>query len=176
MHKSILVRNSNKLYSFNRKHPALNRPRREEAIDTLTVWIAIAATLRYRAEKSGVRNRYLNRLNCYRHLAISSRKIGRLESLIIGFIIISSYQELNFFFFFQGDHTLSRKKIVRKSPHSWAGCIVEPYNASRQPIHRFWPKWVMVVTLMCVTLMCVGVKHCKCMASYTNIWGNLKGP
>ena len=58
MQKSILVRNSNKLCSFNRKHPVLNRPRWEEAIDTLTIWVAIAATLWYRAEKSGIRNRY----------------------------------------------------------------------------------------------------------------------
>ena len=38
---------------------------------------------------------------------------------------------------FQVDHTLSRKKIVQKPPHSQAGYIVEPYNASRQPIHQF---------------------------------------
>ena len=58
MQKSALERNSNKLHSFNRKHPALNRPRREEAIDTLTVWIGSAATLRYRAERLSVWNRY----------------------------------------------------------------------------------------------------------------------
>ena len=46
-------------------------------------------------------------------------------------------------FFFQGDHTLSRK-IMPKN-----GCIVAPYNASRQPIHQFWSKWVMVATLLC---------------------------
>ena len=50
---------------------------------------------------------------------------------------------------FKATRTLSRKKIVRKRPHSSAGCIVGPYNASRQPIHQFWSKWVMVVTLMC---------------------------
>ena len=35
--KYVSVRNSNKLCSSNRKHPALNRPRREEALDTLIV-------------------------------------------------------------------------------------------------------------------------------------------
>ena len=40
------------------------------------------------------------------------------------------------FQFFQGAHTLSRKKknFVREPPHSPAGCIVEPYNASWQPV------------------------------------------
>ena len=58
----------------------------------------------------------------------------------------------SFFFYLvcnKATRTLSRKKNVRKPPHSWAGCLVEPYNASRQPIHQFWPKWVMVVTLLC---------------------------
>ena len=42
------------LHSFNRKkHPALNKSRWEESIDTLTLWTAITATLRYRAEKIG---------------------------------------------------------------------------------------------------------------------------
>ena len=53
------------------------------------------------------------------------------------------------FFSIWGDHKLSRKKIVQKPPHSWVRCIVEPYNASRQPVHQFWQKWVMVVTFMC---------------------------
>ena len=35
--------------------------------------------------------------------------------------------------FFKATRTLSRKKIVQKPPYNRAGCIVEPYNASRQP-------------------------------------------
>ena len=36
------------------------------------------------------------------------------------------------FIYFKATWTLSRKKIVQKPPHNRAGCIVEPYNASRQ--------------------------------------------
>ena len=35
--------------------------------------------------------------------------------------------------------------MVRKPPHS---CIVEPYNASGQPVRQFWQKWVMVVNFV----------------------------
>ena len=35
-------------------------------------------------------------------------------------------------FFSRGPHT-KQKKMVQKAPHSRAGCIVEPYNASRHP-------------------------------------------
>ena len=41
------------------------------------------------------------------------------------------------FFFFQGDQNTKQKKIVQKSPYNRAGCIVEPYNASRQPKFHF---------------------------------------
>ena len=54
----------------------------------------------------------------------------------------------DFLSFFQGDHTLS-KKNVWKPRHSRAGCITEPYNASRQPVLQFWPNWVKVVTFLC---------------------------
>ena len=43
---------------------------------------------------------------------------------------------------------LSKKKIVRKPLHSWAGCIVEPHNASRQAIVQFWPNLVKDVMFM----------------------------
>ena len=36
--------------------------------------------------------------------------------------------------------TLSRKKIVQKPPYNRAGCIVEPYNANRQPKLQFCQK------------------------------------
>ena len=44
--------------------------------------------------------------------------------------------------FFQGDHTLSRKKKLSVNHHigELDAYIVEPYNASRQPIHQFWQK------------------------------------
>ena len=37
-----------------------------------------------------------------------------------------------FNFYSRGPHT-KQKKMVRKPPHNRAGCIVEPYNASRHP-------------------------------------------
>ena len=48
------------LQPFKKKHTKLNRPHREEAFDILTIWSAITARLRNRAEKSGIRNRYIH--------------------------------------------------------------------------------------------------------------------
>ena len=45
-----------------------------------------------------------------------------------------------FVFFFKEPRTLSRKKIVQKPPYNRAGCIVEPYNASRKPKLQFCQK------------------------------------
>ena len=48
-----------------------------------------------------------------------------------------------FFFYLvfnKATRTLSRKKIVQKPPYNRAGCIVEPYNASRQPKFQFCQK------------------------------------
>ena len=57
---------------------------------------------------------------------------------------------VRFFFFFQGDHTLSRKKkIVRKTHIVQLHCIAEPHNGSRLPILHFWINLVKVVTFMC---------------------------
>ena len=104
------------------------------------------------------------------------------------------------FFFFQGDHTLSRKKVVWRSPHSWAGrilsvltrrpeivqkpphnragCIVEPFNASRQLKFQFCQKLVKVVTFMCARgpapHVARGRKHCKRMASLYKHMGKLQ--
>ena len=72
-------------------------------------------------------------------------------------------------FFFKETRTLSRKKIVQKPPYNRAGCIVEPYNASRQPKFQFCKKLVKVVTFMCARDPAPHVarrrKHCKRMAS-----------
>ena len=46
----------------------------------------------------------------------------------------------NFFSIFQGDQNTKQKKIVQKLPYNRAGCIVEPYNASRQPKSQFCQK------------------------------------
>ena len=42
--------------------------------------------------------------------------------------------------FFQGDQNTKQKKNVQKPPYNQAGCIVEPYNASRQPKFQFCQK------------------------------------
>ena len=46
---------------------------------------------------------------------------------------------------FLGSPHTKQKKIVQKPPHSSAGSIVEPYNATKL---QFWPKWVKVVMFM----------------------------
>ena len=51
------------------------------------------------------------------------------------FILVCNYLVFN-----KATWTLSRKKIVQKPPYNWAGCIVEPYNASRQPKFQFCQK------------------------------------
>ena len=84
-----------------------------------------------------------------------------------------------FNFFFQGDlNTKQKKKIVQKSPYNRAGCIVEPYNASRQPKFQFCPKLVKVVTFMCARgpapHVARGRKHCKRMASLYKHMGKLQ--
>ena len=43
------------------------------------------------------------------------------------------YIYIHFFFQAAVADTLSRKKNVRKTPHSVATCIVGPHNASRHP-------------------------------------------
>ena len=76
------------------------------------------------------------------------------------------------FFLFQGDHTLSRKKIVQKPPHNQAGCIVEPHNATRQPKLQFCQRLVKVVTLMCAWVENIA----NTWLPYTNIWEYFKVP
>ena len=49
--------------------------------------------------------------------------------LTYSFILGCNYLVFNF----QGDLNTKQKKIVQKPPYNRAGCIVEPYNASRQP-------------------------------------------
>ena len=73
-------------------------------------------------------------------------------------------------------YTLSRKKkIVRKPPYNRAGCIVELYNASRQPKFQ---KLVKVDTFMCARSpaphVACGRKRCKCMASLYKHMGKLQ--
>ena len=58
MEKQYSARDSGILQPFNKNHVSLNRPHRVEAIDTLTIDIAIAASLHHRAENLAVRNRY----------------------------------------------------------------------------------------------------------------------
>ena len=75
--------------------------------------------------------------------------------------------------------TLSGKKIVQNPPYNRAGCIVEPYNASRQPKFQFCQKLVKVVTFMCARdpapHVARGRKHCKHMASlYKHNMGKLQ--
>jgi hypothetical protein len=65
MGKQYSARNSGILQPFNKKHVSLNSPHRVEAIDTLTIDIAIASSLRHRAENLGVRNRYCNQERHY---------------------------------------------------------------------------------------------------------------
>ena len=43
-------------------------------------------------------------------------------------------------FFFQGDHNTKQKKIVQKSLYNQPGCIIEPYNANKQPELQFCQK------------------------------------
>ena len=52
-------------------------------------------------------------------------------SSIVRILHVQSSMTLNFFFFFKGADTLSRKKIVQKPTHSTPRYTVEPYNASR---------------------------------------------
>ena len=74
--------------------------------------------------------------------------------------------------------TLSRKNIVQKPPYNRAGCIVEPYNASRQPKFNFVKKLVKVVKFMCARgpapHVMRGRKHCKRMASLYKHMGKLQ--
>ena len=82
-------------------------------------------------------------------------------------------------FFFKATRTLSRKKIIQKPPYNGAGCIVEPYNASRQPKFQFCQKkLVKVVTFMCARgpapHVARGRKHCKRMASLYKHMGKLQ--
>ena len=58
MEKQYSTCNSGILQPFNKKHVLLNRPHRAEAIDTLTIDIAIASNLHHQAENLSVRNRY----------------------------------------------------------------------------------------------------------------------
>ena len=74
---------------------------------------------------------------------------SKLQCIIIRSLLLCIQCSDSRCFFFQGDHTLCRKKMVRKPPHCRAGCIVEPCNTSRQPKLQFWPKWVKVVMLLC---------------------------
>ena len=80
--------------------------------------------------------------------------------------------------FFKETRTLSRKKIVQKPPYNRAGCIVEPYNASRQPKFQFCQKVGKVVTFMCARgpapHVVRGRKHCKRVASLYKHMGKLQ--
>ena len=93
------------------------------------------------------------------------------------YIYMHLYQDPNLFFF-KATRTLSRKKIAQKPPHNRAGCIVEPYNASRQPKFQFCQKLVKVVTFMFARgpapHVARGRKHCKRMASLYKHMGKLQ--
>ena len=74
--------------------------------------------------------------------------------LFVNFLILLSLLHSSnfqlFLYLFKATRTLSRKtKICPKPPYNRAGCIVEPYNASRQPKFQFCQKLVKVVTFMC---------------------------
>ena len=52
------------------------------------------------------------------------------------------------FFFIQRSRHTKHKITVRKTYIVHLHWISEPYNASRQPKHQFWLKWVKIVTFM----------------------------
>ena len=58
--------------------------------------------------------------------------------------------------------------------------IVEPYNANKQPKFNFVKNGkdrhaYMYVRAKSRPSRSAWQEHCKCMVSYTNIWGNFKG-
>ena len=67
---------------------------------------------------------------------------------------------------------------MQKPSYNRAGCIVEPYNATRQPRFQFRQNVVKVVTFMCARgpapHVARGRKHCKRMASLYKHMGKLQ--
>ena len=76
-----------------------------------------------------------------------------------------------FLFFFKATRTLSRKKNCPKPPYNRAGCIAEPYNASRQPKFQFCQK----VGKGRQVYVRVGRNIANAWLPCTNIWETSKG-
>ena len=55
-------------------------------------------------------------------------------------IFYGSHYYYYYYYYYKATRTLSRKKNCPKPPYNRAGCIAEPYNASRQPKFQFCQK------------------------------------
>ena len=88
---------------------------------------------------------------CIAHVSCFLSRLSSLYAALLANACLSA-RMLRFwsFFLFQAAvaDTLSRKKIVRKTPHSVATCIVGLHKCKQTPIVQFCANRVMVVTLI----------------------------